>query len=82
MASGTPVVACNVSSIPEVTGDAAFLVEPDDSRGMGGAMLSLLNDAAWPENLRQRGWARSRLFSWRNTADQTREVYQRLARSN
>ena len=42
MGSGTPVVACDVSSIPEVTGNAAFLVAPDDSRGMGGAILSLL----------------------------------------
>jgi glycosyltransferase involved in cell wall biosynthesis len=82
MAIGTPVVACNISSIPEVTGDAAFLVDPDDSTGMGGAILSLLTDDKLAEDLRQRGLQRAQEFSWRKTAEQTWEVYQRLARSD
>src|SRR5690606_35671628 len=42
MACGTPVVACDVSSVPEVTGEAAYLVPPGDSRAMGAAILALL----------------------------------------
>lgn len=78
MASGTPVVACHTSSIPEVVGDAAFLVEPDDSRAMGGAILSLLGQPAHAEDLRSRGLTRAQGFSWRKTAEDTLAVYERL----
>jgi len=77
MASGTPVVACNTSSLPEVTGDAAYLVDATDSKAMGGAILSLL---AQPEHARQianRGLARAREFSWRKTAEGTLAAYER-----
>jgi alpha-1,3-rhamnosyl/mannosyltransferase len=78
MASGTPVVACHTSSIPEVVGDAAFLVKPDDSRAMGGAILSLLGQPAHAEDLRSRGLTRAQGFSWRKTAEDTLAVYERL----
>jgi glycosyltransferase involved in cell wall biosynthesis len=78
MASGTPVVACEVSSVPEVVGDAAFLVEPTDSRAMGGAILSLIMQPDHAVQLRNRGLARARDFSWRKTAAETLSVYQRL----
>ncbi len=81
MASGTPVVACNVSSIPEVTGDAAYLVDPSDSRGMGGAILSLLLDDQLATNLCERGLARARNFSWQRTAEITLDVYRQLVRA-
>jgi glycosyltransferase involved in cell wall biosynthesis len=78
MASGTPVVACEVSSVPEVVGDAAFLVEPTDSRAMGGAILSLIMQPDHAAQLRNRGLARARDFSWRKTAAETLSVYQHL----
>ena len=78
MASGTPVVACEASSVPEVVGDAAFLVEPTDSRAMGGAILSLLMQPDHAAQLRNRGLARARDFSWRKTAAETLSVYQHL----
>lgn len=78
MASGTPVVACNISSIPEVVGDAAFLVEPDDSRAMGGAILSLLLQPDHAAALRSRGLERARQFSWHQTAERTLVVYQQV----
>jgi glycosyltransferase involved in cell wall biosynthesis len=79
MASGTPVVASAASSIPEVVGDAAFLVDPDDSRAMGGAILSLILEPDHAALLRNRGLARAREFSWRRTAEATLAVYEQLA---
>lgn len=78
MASGTPVVACAASSVPEVVGEAAFLVDPDDSRAMGGAILSLLTQPEHAANLRNWGLARARDFSWRKTAEGTLAAYRRV----
>ncbi len=81
MASGTPVVACNVSSNPEVTGDAAFLVGATDAKAMGGAILALLVQPDYARQIANRGLARAREFSWRKTAEGTFAVYtQALAR--
>jgi glycosyltransferase involved in cell wall biosynthesis len=77
MASGTPVVACEASSVPEVVGNAAFLIDPDDSRAMGGAILSLLNQPEHAATMRNHGLARARDFSWRSTAEGTLAVYER-----
>lgn len=79
MSSGTPVVACDGSSIPEVVGNAAFLVAPDNSRGMAGAILSLLTQPDHARHMRNQGLARARDFSWRKTAEGTLAVYQQLA---
>ncbi|MEB2287433.1 MAG: glycosyltransferase family 1 protein [Anaerolineae bacterium] len=78
LASGTPVVACEASSIPEVTGDAAYLVAPGDSRAMGGAILSLLMQPDHAATLRNRGLARARDFSWRATAEGTLAAYEQV----
>lgn len=81
MASGTPVVACNIASISEVTGDAAFLVEPTDAKAMGGAILALLVQPDYARQIANRGLARAREFSWRRTAEGTLAAYrQALAR--
>jgi glycosyltransferase involved in cell wall biosynthesis len=79
MASGTPVVACNTSSIPEVVGDAAFLVDPTDSRAMGGAILSLLTQPTLAATQRERGLARAQTFSWQRTAAETLAAYAQIA---
>jgi len=81
MASGTPVVACAISSIPEVVGNAAFLVDAGDSRAMGGAILSLLLQPEHAALLRERGLARARDFSWRRTGEATLAVYEQLVGS-
>jgi glycosyltransferase involved in cell wall biosynthesis len=78
MASGTPVVACAVSSVPEVVGEAAFLVAPDDAQAMGGAILSIVLQADMAETLRSRGLTRAQTFSWQQTAADTLAVYQQL----
>lgn len=78
MACGTPVVGCEASSVPEVVGDAAFLVDPADSRAMGGAILALITQPELAGTMRNRGLARAREFSWRRTAEGTLAVYESL----
>lgn len=80
MASGTPTVACNISSIPEVVGDAAYLVPPDDARQMGAAILSIIVQPDLHANLANAGRGRASGFSWRKTAQQTLEVYEKAMR--
>jgi glycosyltransferase involved in cell wall biosynthesis len=75
MASGTPVVASNVSSLPEVAGDAALLVDPEDPEAIAGAVYLLLTDRTLREELRQRGLVRARTFTWGESVARTRAIY-------
>lgn len=68
MACGTPVVAANASSLPEVVGDAALLVDPHDAVGLADAIYQVLTDRDLREDLRHRGLRRAGLFTWRRTA--------------
>ncbi|MBN1200464.1 MAG: glycosyltransferase family 4 protein [Anaerolineae bacterium] len=81
MACGTPVVACDVSSVPEVTGKAAFLVDPDDSKAMGGAILSLLLEPDLAADMRNRGLAQAQVFSWQRTAEGTLAAYEHVLKT-
>jgi glycosyltransferase involved in cell wall biosynthesis len=78
MASGTPVVANDISSIPEIAGDAAYLVKPDDARGMAGAIIAILLQESLRDSLANQGLARATAFSWRKTAKETLAVYERV----
>ena len=75
MASGTPVVTSNVSSLPEVTGDAALLVDPASAEAIADAMRRVLTDPALAADLSARGLRRAREFSWERAATQIREIY-------
>ena len=75
MASGTPVITSNVSSLPEVVGDAAVLIDPYDPVAIAGAMQRVLDDAALRQNLRARGLARARHFSWERSITRVRQIY-------
>jgi O-antigen biosynthesis alpha-1,3-rhamnosyltransferase len=77
MASGTPVIASNAASIPEVTGDAGVLLDPDDENGWARAIQSVLESPDVAAGLREAGLRRAALFSWRRTAEATLEVYER-----
>jgi glycosyltransferase involved in cell wall biosynthesis len=79
MACGTPVVVSNTSSLPEVVGDAALLVEPTDVDGMTVAIWRLLSDDALCEQMTCKGLKRARQFSWRKAALETLDIYHRLA---
>lgn len=76
MACGAPVVAANTSSLPEVIGEAGFLVSPDDARGMAGAIIAILLQEELAQTLRQRGLAQAARFSWDRTARETISVYE------
>src|SRR3954471_10791062 len=78
MASGTPVVTSNVSSLPEVAGDAAVLVDPHDTRSIEQGMRRALTDPALAAEMRQRGLLRAREFSWERSVRRTLEVYQKV----
>jgi glycosyltransferase involved in cell wall biosynthesis len=75
MASGTPVVTSNVSSMPEVAGDAALLVDPYDPAAIADAIFNVLTDASLREDLRRRGIARAHQFSWEASVRRVREIY-------
>jgi len=79
MACGTPTVVANVSSLPEVVGDAALLVAPNDTEELTVALWRLLtDDQVWKE-LQQKGFTRAERFSWARTARETLDVYRSLS---
>lgn len=79
MACGCPVVSSHASSLPEVTGDAALLVDPDDADGMAKAMTQVLTDPVLASDLRARGTARAAQFSWDRTAREMVAVYKKVS---
>lgn len=79
MASGTPVVTTNASSLPEVVGEAGFTVDPDDARGMAGAIISTIIQDNLRAELRQKGEQQAASFSWEKTATETLLVYDTVA---
>ncbi len=79
MACGTPVVVSNTSSLPEVVGDAALLVDPREVDEITVASWRLLSDQALRQQMIEKGLKRARLFSWRKAASETLDIYRRLA---
>ena len=79
MACGVPVVTSNVSSLPEVAGDAAVLVDPYDTNAIRDAIEQTLTDTPLRENLKVKGFARVSQFSWQKTASSTVALYKRVA---
>lgn len=74
MACGTPVITSNLSSIPEVAGDTALLIDPYDENAIADAMKAIVNEPQLRDQLRQKGLDRASLFSWQKTASQTAEI--------
>jgi len=70
MACGAPVICSNTSSLPEVAGDAALLVDPLDTAGLTAAIQNLLSDHSLQKDLTRRGFANLRRFSWQQCARQ------------
>jgi glycosyltransferase involved in cell wall biosynthesis len=75
MASGTPVVTSNVSSLPEVAGDAAVLVDPYDPRAIADGIYQVLTDEDLRRDLRRKGLARAGMFSWEQSVRRVRAIY-------
>lgn len=78
-ACGTPVLAANTSSLPEVAGDAALLVDPLDTEAIAAGLLRLVDDAALRGRLRAAGFANLARFSWQRCAEQTLEALEAVA---
>ena len=75
---GVPVVTSNVSSCPEIAADAALTVDPRSPQDIAGAIFRILDDKNLRDQLKQKGFARARQFSFLNTARQTLDVYKEV----
>ncbi|MEK9495814.1 glycosyltransferase family 1 protein [Photorhabdus sp. P32] len=71
MACGLPVITSNVTSLPEVVGDAAILVDPFDINAITNAMIEVMQNIQFSKNLSQMSVARAMQFSWNETARKT-----------
>ena len=69
MAAGTPVIASNTSSIPEVAGDAALLLSPLNPEQWAEALKLVLDDEELRRNMKEKGYAQARSFSWNSVAE-------------
>lgn len=83
MACGLPVIANNISSIPEVVGDAALLL-PDEVSAWTAGLTRLMTDTALRKKLRDKGFGQAKQFTWSKTATATADVYRKVmaARQN
>jgi glycosyltransferase involved in cell wall biosynthesis len=78
MSVGTPVVTSSTTSLPEVAGDAAELVDPHSADSISEGLERVLTDEGRRRVLRERGLLRASQFSWRNTALQTLKIYEKV----
>jgi len=78
MACGTPVVTSNVASMPEIAGDAAFLINPNSGEELKAAVMKLLNDENLRNNLIARGLKQAKGYSWIKMAQRTLAIYESI----
>lgn len=81
MACGTPVIASNVTSLPEVCEDSAILINPEDTQELSFAIQELLEDENLINEMTQKSLMRSRKFSWQKTALQTIQAYENILKT-
>lgn len=79
MSCGTPVITSRTSSLPEVAGDAAVLINPYVTKEIAQAMVRVLSDEDLRQDLSKKGLKRSKMFNWKKTATETLEVYQEVS---
>jgi glycosyltransferase involved in cell wall biosynthesis len=75
MACGCPVLSSNSSSLPEVVGDAGWMLDPRDEAGWEAALEAVLHDSKQRAAMREKGLIQARKFSWQTAARQTLDVY-------
>ena len=78
-ASELPVITSNCTSMPEVAGNAAIVIDPSNTQQITDALLSLIEDNTLANNLKTLGKQRSHLFSWEVNAKRTLSIYQKMA---
>jgi len=76
MASGVPVITSNTSSLPEVVGDAALLVDPQSEKELRSAIVRVVSDPTLRQSLSEKGLDQARKFSWEQIAKDTLKVYE------
>jgi glycosyltransferase involved in cell wall biosynthesis len=77
-ASGLPVITSNVTSMPEIAGDAALIIDPYQVEALCAALMTLLDDTHKRQELSKRGLARVKEFTWQESIQQTLQVYRKL----
>lgn len=77
MACGTPVIASNLASVPEITGDAAVLIDPYNPDAITTAMIDLAQNSAMRSQLSQLGMQQAQKFSWAKTGAATKQVLEK-----
>jgi glycosyltransferase involved in cell wall biosynthesis len=82
MACGTPTITSNVTSLPEVAGNAALMVKPGDVEELTQALRQVLNDPLLHRQMSERGLEQARQFTWERAARATLAVYQNAVRSH
>jgi glycosyltransferase involved in cell wall biosynthesis len=80
MTLGAPVITSNTSSLPEVAGDAALFVNPDNPMDLVDAILQIISDSNLRRELIEKGHERAKLFSWERTARETLKAYKSLVK--
>lgn len=78
MGCGVPVITSNTSSMPEVAGDAAHIIDPYKPEEITQGIIKILADAAYYDTLCKKGIERNKLFSWKNMAEQVLELYNEI----
>ena len=78
MACGCPIVTSNVSSLPEVVGDAALMIDPYNVDTLAKAMAEILTNDGLRRGMIERGLAQAEKFSWEKTAAETLEIYEKV----
>jgi glycosyltransferase involved in cell wall biosynthesis len=82
MACGVPVITTNISSMPEIVGDAGMLVEPNQDQNLIDAMVKVLTDPELRVILSVKGQQRAKQFTWERTALETLNVYRKVGETN
>jgi len=80
MASGCPVITSNVSSMPEVAGDAAILINPLDKKELLAAIKQVMENKMLQKQMREKGHIQVQKFSWQKAAEETKAVYENLTK--
>lgn len=78
MACGTPVITSNITSLPEVAGDGAITVSPEDYEAIGSNLLQLAEDKVLYADMRKKALDRAAMYSWDKTVKETLEVYSKV----
>jgi glycosyltransferase involved in cell wall biosynthesis len=78
MACGVPVITSNTSSMPEVAGDAALIVNPFKPEEITAAMIRLYNDNDCKQKFAQAGFKRAAVFSWKAMAEEVLNIYKEI----